>query len=187
MSKLKVTNVDTKGDLLLAIFNRAWTVERDCFESAEEMMQTLPFHVKRTCLILKWLGLVERDDNHPFGCKPTRHLMPLVSPVFLHLVKAEIEKDYASPEDMDCLFCVYEAALPYETQRHGSIDEPGYQMEDKVLCVLGLATWSKQLETVPTLKLRRLAARIRNEHRRFKFAKSGATSGPGLASKLWLL
>jgi hypothetical protein len=34
-----------------------------------------------------------------------------------------------------------------------------------VLHVLGLATWTTELEAVPTRRLRRLAARIRNEAR----------------------
>jgi hypothetical protein len=168
MSKLKATNPETKDDVLLAIINRAWKGEvggrLSSSESTEHVMQIVPFHVKRTCVILEWLGLVEPDDQHAFGYKPTRHLMPLVQTFFLfffeHPLKFKIERR-AYPEDIDCLYCIYEAAVPH----HMRLEDDGYHLEEKVLYTLGLATWTNAFKTVPTARLRRLAARIRNEAR----------------------
>jgi hypothetical protein len=116
MSELNNLNVETKDDVLLSIINRAWQGEFgggfQGFESAERAMESLPAYVLRSCLILKWLGLVERDDNHAFGYKPTRHLMPLFSRNLKHPIPVEIDRDYAHPEETDCLYCIYEAAVP---------------------------------------------------------------------------
>jgi hypothetical protein len=169
MSKLKAMNVATKDDVLLAIINRAWKGEvggrLSCSESTEHVMQIVPFHVKRTCLILEWLGLVAPDDHHAFGYKPTRHLMPLVSKYLKQPLKDEIER-HAYPEDIDCLYSIYEAAVPH----HMRLEDDGYHLEEKVLYTLGLATWTKGFKTVPTARLRRLAARIRNEGRGWETA-----------------
>ena len=115
MSELNNLNVETKDDVLLSIINRAWQGEFgggfQRFESAERAMESLPAYVLRSCLILKWLGLVERDDNHAFGYKPTRHLMPLFSRNLKHPIPVEIDRDYAHPEETEpCRWCDYRHA-----------------------------------------------------------------------------
>jgi hypothetical protein len=161
MTKQNSVNVDAMGDVLPSIINRSWKYEFGEFENPEKVMKTVPQLVNKTFCILEWLGLVERDDKDAFGYKPTRRLMPLLLMYLDHPLKAS-KKESASIEDEDCLYCIYEAAVPYEKAGRGASH---YDMPEKVLYVLGLVRFSQENTAVPTPTLRHLAAVRRQVYR----------------------
>jgi hypothetical protein len=150
-------SLDLATEVLFVIFTRALASIVGDLKTPQDLIKNHKPVVDGGFRVLRWLHLVEPDDQLEFGYKPTSRMIQIL--VSRGAGPLRSKKEAADIIDQDVVFSILEAAR---------LDLADHELRDsacRLLRAIGLTRITRRGDDVPTVELRELVAEQRDRER----------------------